>query len=167
MAIKLFNHSKLPDKPLHELLKIAQRAVGVKGTIVVKVNRGGYSQNRGEAHQSKSVLIAPRKQVLTNDGWFELNAFWARRDPASFFNTMLHEFGHVRDYQIEAQTGEKLAWSSRRSWSGRRPRWRDRPEEERAIGAAEDAMMAIREDYRYFRVLHELKQLVGKEIIEL
>ena len=51
---------------------------------------------------------------------------------------MMHEFAHVREYQIGRH---KFEWSHRQN--GRRPKWKRRPEEIRAEDTVYEAMLKI------------------------
>ena len=169
MSVKLYNLSTLPDEPMRRLLTRAKLLAGCGGDVVVKVTRGGYS-GKASAHrcdwvakwslchrrETKAgdykegristdggyIVIAPchaptgRKTVTT--GWWSDPLNWAQH----FFETAIHEFAHVRDYQVGGR--DALPWSSRDLKNGRRPPHDFRPEEIRAINTTDEALDKIR-----------------------
>lgn len=178
--IKLYNHSRIADKPLYALLQAAAITAGVRGPVVIKIGRGGrkgdaYAQ---EAAYVESWFLAYRshkkdgylkdKLVATNHGYVVMSPRLSRQawNPAKqrwiqvgswngvvsvdgqectkivdglsvaedLWTTALHEFAHIYEFQ----TG-KCKWSQPGITSKRRPRWQDRPEEQRAMKAVKAA----------------------------
>lgn len=154
--VKLYNLSGLPDDPLYFLLLEAQQLAGATGSVVVKVTRGGY-RVRSYASSACAVrksFLSARQCVRGTDrlrkGWIKTSGGYVVMQPhrssdpltdaQRFFETAIHEFAHVYDFQHGGKFA--LAWSKAGD-SGRRPDWAKRPEELRAINRTDDALARL------------------------
>lgn len=153
MAVKLYNQSGLPDEPMRSLLLDAQRLAGAKGSVVVKVTRGGrtttcYAKScrwvskwflAGRSNHRKDGKLL-QGSILTDGGYVHMqprhlgDSIEAAR---YFFETAIHEFAHIRDFQQGGRYA--MAWS-RADAGGRRPKWAKRPEEIRAVNRTDEAL---------------------------
>jgi len=151
MLIRLFNKSGLADEAVLPVLQDAARLIGVRGPVAVKVTRGGFlvrsSAHAGWPYRWHMDRHCPKEKrmamVDTTGGWIEMqprHSLDPLRMAGEFFETALHEFAHVLDFQ----TGF-LPWS-RRGPSGRRPAWQNRPEEIRAENAKDAALEKIKKN---------------------
>ena len=140
--MKLYNRTKIPDSILTSLLVKAGKAVGARTSkVVVQVNEtyrgGGYAIECGSVRWAKSKKRKTNRWVDTDGGAIRIslpvrNKFYDRLSLVErFFNTAMHEWGHIKDYQ----DGGKYFSRGRK----RRPKWADRPEEIRACAYVEQA----------------------------
>jgi hypothetical protein len=173
VAIKLYNLSALPDEPMRTLLTRAKRLAGCRGDVIVKVTRGGHTctgkaspcdwvsrwflssrryakpsgeQKKGHVSTDGGYVLMqpyhPPERALRHGGFsanYKDPLNWAQR----FFETAIHEFAHVRDFQ--AGGSRVLPWS-RKGDNGRRPAWGKRPEEIRAQNVTDGALDKIKRD---------------------
>lgn len=156
--IKLYNLSRLSDASLRPLLLSAQQLAGCHGSVVVKITRGGY---RVTSHAAKCDYVQrwflSSRQYCRGEQWHRLKRGWIatnggyvvmqpRRssdplaDAERFFETAIHEFAHIADFQRSGVTA--MPWS-KRSLGGRRPCWERRPEEIRAQNVTDAALAKI------------------------
>ena len=150
MAVKLYNQTRIPDELLRRLLARTARRIGARSGIVVKVTRA-QSHITGEVKKASAVREwwvrrrnkdgSLKKRFLETDCAYMRLALvdyagcdaHALQRAGAIIDIMLHEWAHVRDNQ----RGERDY--SRRGPNGRRPAWRDRPEEIRAQWQAREA----------------------------
>ena len=148
--MKLYNRTDCPDDVLAPMLKRAARAIGARhGKVVVIVTQNRSKRITGEClacawvRASRPGWRGPK--IATDGGYMHLRLPEAGPDDPvrtaeRLWEVMLHEWGHIRDFQHGGSWS--MAWS-RKGSSGRRPRWADRPEEIRANAMCHDA---LRED---------------------
>ena len=143
--MKLYNRTRCPDSILKPLLSAAGRAVGARtGGVVVKVTQARTWGCSGQAWDWTAVRRGWLTGNRNHQRWIETDrgAILIRlplvrptHDPLEraerVYRVALHEWQHVKDYQ----RGRRDNYSSRR-----RPRWRDRPCERRAMAATSDAL---------------------------
>ena len=158
--VKLYNKTRYPDAILSALLTRAGRSIGARTSgVVVKVTAGRTSGHcRGLATECDWVYewslrnLKSRRQgkrikgraIATDGGEIELTLPLPSKDclatAENVFAVALHEWGHIRDFQH----GGRLRFAfSTKAQSGRRPAWRDRPEEIRADEYRKDALAKI------------------------
>jgi len=149
--MKLYNRSPIDDKVLKAVLAKAARSVGARQSkVLVEIGHGDHL--RGHANNYIWKLIGKRK--IKCEDWVRIILptwriqysphqywrCWYKGDPINLaqviYDLARHEFAHIRDYQ---HGGEQTMPWSRQGKSGRRPRWAERPEEQRAMAACEDA----------------------------
>jgi hypothetical protein len=125
-TIKLFNRSSIQDEPLLDLLGRAASAANASGPIVCLVERGAF-RARGEASSAREVSAKKlkargpyrRSSYATNAGWVTLWPGTKLHRPvadvlAELYETALHEFAHVADFQAGLPfTDYHLAWVNR------------------------------------------------------
>lgn len=154
MGVKLYNHTKISDSILLPVLTDAKRLVGVKGNIIVLVTRGqnwcrGNAQSaigvykytlQARSRRDRNGKYTARKLIKTDGGYirisipFDVTPFTYAAD--LFFKIMLHEFGHVKDFQRPDY--HTLPWSER-GIGKRRAKHDARPEEIRAENYKDEA----------------------------
>lgn len=152
-TLKLYNRTTLSDGVVRAVLTKAGRAVGARTSrVVVEVNQGRTFTCSGIAYQGARVKIPVRRGkwrwIDTAGGCFQITMPAVRLnldgkgagDPLEmaeiFFKTARHEWAHIEEFQ---RGGRWTLTCSTKNPGGRRPEWRDRPEEQRAIAACEDA----------------------------
>jgi len=157
MSVKLYNFSGLPDEPLRSLLTAAQRLAGARGAVVVKVTRGGY---RARSHASRAWWVsrsflsrraytkASRKTLywklkrghVNTAGGYVVLAPQHMADKLEMalqiFQTAIHEFGHVRDFQSRSPRPEEIF-----GWRG--VPWQARPIEIFAEDVKDEALTKL------------------------
>lgn len=156
--MKLINKTKCPDNILKALLEEAGLAIGARlgskdalhGEVVVVVNQGRSYYNRGEARYLNGLVRTKDtgKDWLMMDGGFirlwlpspryvrklsqSCGVYDAMQFAENMFSTIIHEWGHIFDYQ-----SGMFAQSNSRKYANvqgksRRTTWAKRPEEIRA-----------------------------------
>jgi len=138
-VMKLYNRTKLDTKLLHKVLAAAGKAVGARTSkVVVEVVPRRAWGTTGEAWQCCCFRVGKR-WIRTDGGGFVIRipCNWLKnRSDASdyvcgraegFFETAMHEWVHIRDFQDGGQD-----FKYRRTGSSRRMNWKDRPQEQRA-----------------------------------
>ena len=144
--MKLINKTSVPNELLTQILRCAAVSIGVRHSkVVVRVSMGRI---RGFAYRCHAVRWTGR-WTNTDCGAIKL---WIRKPISElnavdialhFYETAQHEWGHIKDYQ----SFPHLPWSRR--VNGRRPRWHDRPEEERAMMYVKDARPMPVDDFLF------------------
>lgn len=147
--MKLYNNSRIPDSVLEAVLYKAGKAVGARTTnVVVQVNTSRTCSCKGQAWHYGWVRnwkgMPKGRQINTDGGMFQITLPiprpWFSNDllkrnclkfAESFFKVARHEWAHVKDYQ-QMDEGKYLEWSRKSYSGGRRPKWANRPEEQRA-----------------------------------
>jgi len=153
-TVQLYNKTKWGAKLLRRLLKRTARLAGARfGQVPVKVTAARSGRVSGEArsagwvaewHLRGSSLIDDSR-VSCDGGFMRLvlppPAYFAANLPhlavktaRRIYEIAIHEWVHIADMQEGG-----LEWSVCGA-SGRRPAWEERPEEQRARDAAEEAM---------------------------
>lgn len=153
--IKLYNFSGLPDEPLRSIILAAQRAAQCKGSVVVKVTRGGYHVR---SHAKRSGLVAKwflssraytkasercelKKGYISTDGGYVILQPLTSCDPLKtatrLFETAIHEFVHIKDMQESAE------FRYRDRATGKSLQWEDRPHERRTCVGTTAALTRI------------------------
>jgi len=161
--MKLYNKTKCPKELLYPLLVAAGESVGARTSrTVVKVTQGRGSRIKGVAYNYRTVYthhLHRKRQKYKGtlrtlgrsifcEGYFEITlpAKGTHRgqdeiDKArTFYEVAQHEWAHIRDYQ------ERTRFEERRTPTGRRPRWKDRPIEIAACNRVEDARKMSNQD---------------------
>lgn len=157
--MKLYNHTKVPDQILKDVLYHAAKLVGSVRTsnvvVLVKMGKGGGCVKdsipyKGYLTNKKYPSEGYKKLVKTDGGWmkiFLLRHKYRNRtyDPQAnthvtadelgiaenFFSTAAHEWQHIKDFQ----KGKSFGQYNRN--------WKNRPHEKRAIVAASRAVRNI------------------------
>lgn len=103
--VKLYNNSKLPDAALRAVLSDALRFSGAKGDVVTIVGRGRTVKGWGGYATRCSTWARVRGRVVNTNGGFVHIATKLSGDPLrcaeTFFDIAIHEFAHVKDYQLD------------------------------------------------------------------
>jgi len=142
--MRLYNRTRCPDDLLRVVLVAAARAVSCRtADTIVRVTGGSCSGGRawGRGWVSRGWLVTHGgKRRLWHDGNITLilpyrhSRFRYDPDPLSaaqaFYRTACHEWAHVRDFR---KTGSPDP-------STRRLRWADRPQEQSAMAATDEAL---------------------------
>lgn len=118
--IFLWNTSKQSSKVLRTLFKAVAKRIKYRKPIFIKVTDKDWGQ-LGEAHQH---LVFHRINFLAPPAV----------SPKKFLQVILHEFGHVKDYDFDPARSI-VPWSCQTELfqrTGDRGPWADRPEEKRA-----------------------------------
>lgn len=168
MSVKLYNLSNLPDEPLRSIITAAKLCAGAQGDVVVKVTRGGrrtrsYAQSCRSVYRwalsrrsTTKTNEYRQRAVLTDGGWIVLQPLWCYRyntvpdgllsctaidglaTAQRLFETAIHEFAHIIQFQTRSVR------FATRGESGRRPAWGKRPEEIDAINRTDDALSRLK-----------------------
>ena len=141
--MKLINKTKLPDAVLTKVLTAAGRAIGARTSKVlvhVKSVRSGYYSTTGFAVMCSSTRRFTKGKWIATDGGFidiGINIKNGMCDPLyiaeQFYNTALHEWAHIKDFQFSFRP------EFSHLTNGRRPKHNTRPEEIRAFNMVDDA----------------------------
>lgn len=116
--VKLYNKTRCPDEILRPLIAAAGQRVGARtGKVVVKVTQRRRPWGRGMAYRGFPYLwhLTRKRQTGKNRtkavdsdcGWIELvlpgkhRAHDVLKQAKAFFRLCLHEWEHVREYQID------------------------------------------------------------------
>ncbi len=151
--MKLVNKTTLPDEVLRVILVKAGRAVRARTSrVVVMVTQGralGRCSGLAESASRVHLFDGPRhmRHLDTDCGWFKIvlpAVRWSAggddwgdplRSAEAFYRCARHEWNHVREYQL----GGVWAFEFSGRNGERRPPWCQRPEEQRAEAACDDA----------------------------
>lgn len=174
MSIRLYNFSGMKDEVVMAVLKKAKELSGCPGDVVVKITRGSRRGVSGLAQQCKNVPYGwlPRMRfsdsIPTDGGVFSISPgisnYFALECATHFMNVAIHEFHHVKEYQMR-NAGIDLSWSKPSPHSGRRIKHDNRPEEIRAIRAADGAMSENENDKEFQDLILDLAEEIEKKSI--
>lgn|GEM_PF-6261369 len=166
--MKLYNRTTIPTEVLEAIIVQAGRNVGARTSgVVAKVTRGRSYCVSGVAKKcthirhwflmGKSCPKSPEAQRTarwgrTDGGYFTMTVgrieataglYHGTKLAEEVYETALHEWAHIADYQSPLYGTPALAWSKPGA-SGRRCAWKRRPEEIRA----QDAVYKAKEKAR-------------------
>lgn len=159
--MKLYNHTKLPDKALENLLTRAGRVVGARTSKVpIVVTATQYRGSSGRAYQGtawKSPSFRNKMRWIDTDGgFFKItvrtigDALFSAQD---FYECALHEWSHIAAFQKGTFRYYK-----------KHSRWANRPCELKAIDATDDALKRVknRHDDVILNLAIEIEKLQNK-----
>lgn len=176
MGLKLYNCTSVPNEAIQAVLQIAKRLAGVKGNVIVKIDsrRGGGGYAMEATSVQRRFLINGRKKSasrnvrrVATDGGYTVITFarntheggiWAAR---AFFETAIHEFAHIRDFQNGAAFVH-YAPGSRKQLPHRK-----RVHEIRAENAVYDAKARLGRDHGLASTVEALLVRLGAELVAL
>ena len=146
--VKLYNKSRCPDEILKRLIGAAGRRIGARSAVVVKVTQSQRGHQHGCAKPGVPYLwhlarkrkgVQRYRMIDTDGGWIELQlpiihrAYDHLEQAESFYRLCLHEWGHIKEYQENADR------TASHRFSDYNRRWKNRPHERRACRIATEA----------------------------
>ncbi len=137
--MRLFNTTQIPPEILETLLREGARVVGatVKNMDIFCNARRSNEENLGSVAPYPPTSM--RLSVKDHYGPFTLSIrrAWSSGTVEQLWNTILHEWAHIRDMQYGDLSGP-VGWSGKsRGYCDSRIKWKERPEEQRAVALVE------------------------------
>lgn len=153
--IRLYNHTRIPDRPMRDVLTWAAHKIGVRGDVFVKVTVGtrlragahaatgfpylGFLRGSGSREGSNGKLMGRHSGYIVCSLPTPENAKPYELDAAEWFlRVALHEMSHVHD--IREGIHNQLVRMEQRSFGKRRMAHDSRPCELRAENRVYDAL---------------------------